>query len=54
MNGPSVEHRMCINADLPKLLTELKELSTRIRPPSELQRDRSKDIGQPCVVIRGK
>ena len=54
MNCPSVEHRKCINADLPKLLAELNELSTKIRPPGDSQRDRSREKGQPCIVIRSK
>jgi hypothetical protein len=54
MNGPSVECRKFIHADLSILLAELKELSIRTKPPSDSQRDRSKEIGQPFIVIRGK
>ena len=54
MDAPRVECRKHINADLPRLLAELKELSTRTRASSGSQRDRSKEIGQPCLVIRGK
>jgi len=54
MNGPSIEHRTGISADLPRLLAELKELSGRAKPSSDSQRDRAKEIGQPCLVIRSK
>ena len=43
-----------INADLPRLLAELNELSVRTKPSGDLQRDRSKEIGQPSIVIRSK
>jgi len=49
MNGPSIEYHKGISADLPRLLAELKELSGRTRPSSDSQRDRAKDIGQPCA-----
>jgi hypothetical protein len=54
MNSTSVEHRKHIPADLPRLLAELQELSSRTRPSSNAQRDRSKEVGPPCIVIRGK
>ena len=54
MDGPRVECRKHINADLPALLAELNELSVRTKPSSDSQRNRSKEIGQPSIVIRSK
>ena len=54
MDGPSVECRTHIPADLPRLLAELEELSVRTRFPCDSQRDRSKEMRPPCIVIRGK
>ena len=54
MDGPRVECRKHINADLPSLLAELNELSVRTKPSSDSQRNRSKEIGQPSIVIRSK
>jgi hypothetical protein len=49
-----VQCRKHINADLSRLLAELEELSSRTWAPSDSQRDRSKEIGQPSIVIRSK
>ena len=54
MNGPNGEYDKCLNVDLTKLLAELEKLSIKTRPPSDSQGGRSKEIGQPCIVIRGK
>lgn len=54
MEGTAVQHRQHIHANLPRLLAELKELSTRMRLSSDSQRDRAKETRQPCLVIRGK
>ena len=54
MDGPSVECRTHIPADLPRLLAELEELSGRTRFPCDSHRDRSKETRPPCIVIRGK
>lgn len=54
MNGPKVEYHNCVKADLPRLLAELKQLAMRTRPQNDAQRDRPKELRQPCLVIRGK
>ena len=43
-----------INADLPRLLAELNELSVRTKTSSDSQRERVREIGQPSIVIRSK
>ena len=54
MDRSPAQCQKCINANLPRLLAELNELSVRPKPPSGSQGERAEEVGQPSIAIRSK